>query len=81
MINVQMFCFTPNISIITGNIFGHEFDLILINNLLGNKYPFNNNVYTIDEQNNLLFTLKCSNESLTKTSFSKSLFISAVLFQ
>lgn len=29
----------------------HKFDLILINNLLGNKYPFNNNVYTIDEQN------------------------------
>jgi len=76
-----MFCLTPTISMISGNIFIHKFDLILINNLLGNKYPFNNNVYTIDEQNKLLFTLKCSYQNLTKTSFSISLFVSAVLFQ
>lgn len=60
MINFQMFCLTPTILMISENIFEHKFDLILINNLLGNKYPFNNNVYTKDKQNKLLFTLKCS---------------------
>lgn len=51
---------------ISGNILEHKFDLILINNILGNKYPFNNNVYTIDEKNKLLFTVKCNYQNLTK---------------
>jgi hypothetical protein len=52
---------------ISKNIFVHKFDLIWINNLLRNKYSFNNNVQTIDEQYKLLFKLKFSYQNLTKT--------------